>query len=76
MNNSKMSLQPKLFYSYEEKKWREYLEKNGYVVIKNVLNREEKSRFYEQFKKDWKIVAPKFDFEDKSTWEERHCPMN
>ena len=71
-----MSLQPELFYSYEEKKWREYLEKNGYVVIKNVLNREEKSRFYEQFKKDWKTVAPKFDFEDKSTWEERHCPMN
>lgn len=76
MNNIKMTLQPELFSSDEEYKWREYLDKNGYVVIKNVLNQEEKSKYYEQFKKDWKTVAPKFDFEDKSTWKEINCPMN
>lgn len=71
-----MSLQPDLFYSFQEDKWREYLDKNGYVVIKDILDQEEKSKYYEQFKKDWKTVAPKFDFEDKSTWKEINCPMN
>lgn len=56
-------LHPTLFNKDDTKNWKEFLEREGYVVIKNI---EEKkvvlSDILDQFKKDWTTVSPKFDF--------------
>ena len=69
-------LHPTLFNKDDAKNWKEFLEREGYVVIKNI---EEKkvvlSDILDQFKKDWTTVSPKFDFSDKTTWGIENTPM-
>lgn len=66
---------PKLFEISDTKSWKNHLDKEGYVVIKNILSHEEKNRHFRNFQKDWNHVSPNFDFDDKSTWSIENTPI-
>ena len=66
---------PTLFDISDQENWMEYLEKEGYVVIKNVLSSEEREQGLSLFKKDMATVSPRFDFDDSSTWSIETCPL-
>ena len=59
---------PTLFDINDISNWKPHLDKEGFVVIKDILSSEEKDTHFQNFKKDWSHVSPSFDFEDKSTW--------
>ena len=66
---------PELFSIDEEQKWKDYLEDKGYVVIKNILSREEKERILSQFKIDLRTVSSGFDWTKSSTWTIENTPL-
>lgn len=70
-----MSLTPIIYDISQKDDWTNHLEKEGYVVIKNILNEEEYNEAMNLFKKDWNQVSPNFDFEDKKTWNINNTPM-
>lgn len=53
--------------------WKAFLEKEGYVVIHDMIATN--ADLLEQFKTDWINVSPKFDFDDKTTWGIKNTPM-
>ena len=55
--------------------WLNHLNKKGFVVIKDILTKDENDKATEQFKQDWKIVTPNFDWNNKETWCINNCPM-
>ena len=55
---------PTLFDISDQENWMKNLEKEGYVVIKNVLSSEEREQGLSLFKKDMATVSPRFDFDD------------
>ena len=57
---------PELFNIFDKDLWKNYLDENGFVVIKNILNTTERNIFWNLFKSDFNIVAPDFDFDDSS----------
>jgi len=68
-------LKPTLFDKDEVDNWKHYLDKNGFVVIKNVLTNDEKIHAFNLFKTDLTVVSPKLDFEDKNTLTIDNCPL-
>ena len=64
--NSKVFVPP-TFGQDEVDKWKEYLDKEGYVVIKNVLTSEEMHEGLSLFKKDFNKISPKFDFDNSTS---------
>jgi len=55
--------------------WMEYLKKEGYVVIKNIINDTEHDVIVETFKEEFKTVSTKFDWKNTSTWIPGNSPM-
>lgn len=70
-----MSIKPELFEIENESEWKDYLEQEGYVVLKNILSKERKEEYFKLFVKDWNYVSPNFDFHNKSTWTIDNSPM-
>lgn len=70
-----MSLKPIVYDIQQQDLWLEHLEKEGYVVIQDILNIEDYNEAFKLFKKDWSYVSPNFDFEDKKTWNIKNTPM-
>ena len=69
-------IRPELFDKDDTNGWKSFLEREGYVVIKNIIeDEEERHRNMDQFKKDWTMVSPNFDFSDKQTWGIENTPM-
>lgn len=66
---------PELFEIVDSDNWKAHLDKEGFVVIKNVLSNEEMEASFQQFKTDWNHVSPNFNFEDKSTWIIDNSPL-
>lgn len=66
---------PELFEMDDEINWKKYLDNEGYVVLKNILNHDEIFTYMKTFIQEWKFVSPRFDFSDKSTWINDNCPM-
>ena len=56
------------------KNWKEYFNKEGYVVIKNILTTELKEKVINMFKKELKEISPNFDWNDKKTWISKNTP--
>lgn len=69
-----MSLKPRLF-DVGEDGWKHHLDKEGYVVFKDVLTSKELKKSIQRFKKSWNKVSPRFDFDDTSTWTKDNSPM-
>ena len=54
--------------------WSEFLEHEGYVVIRDILNSEEKNDFFMTFKQDFNTLSPDFNFDDPNTWSIKTYP--
>ena len=54
--------------------WKNYLDNEGYVVIKDILSQSERNIFLNKFKIDLNKVSPNFDFNDKTTWNKDNYP--
>lgn len=66
---------PKTFALDEEEAYLKYLEKEGYVVIRNILTKEEQEERLELFWNAWTHVSPGFNRLDSSTWSIETSPM-
>lgn len=69
------TFKPPVFNKNNVTDWKNYLDKEGYVILENILTLSEKTEAFNLFKKDWNTVSPDFDFEDKSTWSINTTPM-
>lgn len=67
------SIIPQLFDLEDKDNWKSYLDEEGYVVIKNVLNDDDYNNALSTFKKEWKTICPDFDFDNTDTWTEGNC---
>lgn len=66
---------PELFDIENDNAWKEHLDREGYVVLRNILSSEKKQECFNTFKRDWNKVTPNFNFEDKTTWNIKNCPL-
>ena len=55
-----MSITPIIYDISEKEYWLDHLDKEGYVVIKDILNDEKYDESLNLFKKDWNQVSPNF----------------
>lgn len=62
------SIVPQIFPFFQKELWKQYLDTNGYVVIENILNKDEYNDILNTFKREWKEICPHFDFDDVETW--------
>ena len=69
------TLSPTLFSLDNSEGWLEYLEENGFVVVKDILTNDEREQGLSIFKQDMAKVSPRFDFDDSSTWGIDTCPL-
>ena len=69
------TLIPNLYEINEKKLWNKSLKKYGFVVIKNILTKDEKDTIYNQFKIDLNTVSPNFDFNNHDTWTIENTPI-
>ena len=53
---------PKLFEKQNSYQWKQYLDENGFVVLRNILSKEKMIQYFKLFAKDWKYVSPNFNF--------------
>ena len=68
-------LKPLTFDIKDEKRWLNYLNINGYVVIRKAISLEDAEESLNMCKDDWCYVSPNFDWNDKNTWINDNCPM-
>lgn len=66
---------PNLFEKQNSDKWKQYLDENGFVVLRNILSKEKMIQYFKLFAKDWTYVSPNFDFNNKKTWTPSNSPM-
>ena len=66
---------PTLFEPTDSTNWKQFLEEEGYVVIRNILPPDEKSASFDLFKRNWTEVSPNFNWEDQTTWNIQNSPM-
>ena len=69
------SYYPTLFEQSDRDSWKDHLDKRGFVVIKDILNHSSVETSLNQFKSDWKTVAPDFSFTDVETWKVKNTPI-
>ena len=62
------SIVPDIFDLKDSESWLDYLDTNGYVVIQNILEKNDYDDIFQTFKSEWNELSPEFDFEKKSTW--------
>jgi hypothetical protein len=55
--------------------WKSYLDKKGYVVLRDILTFENKENYLEIFKREWCQVANGFSWDDSSTWTSKNLPL-
>lgn len=66
--------EPKVFNKEDINEFMKHLNTEGYVIIKNILNTQEREIFFQKFKTDFNYVSPNFKFDDKSTWNIKTYP--
>lgn len=70
-----MSFAPPVFNVNENpRKWRNYLDSEGYVVLTDILNSEQYSDLLETFQREFTQVSPRFSFTDSETWTIANTP--
>lgn len=65
---------PPIFDINQTVEFTQYLNNEGYVVIRNILNSQDRETFFQKFKTDFNQVSPNFNFDDKSTWNIKNYP--
>ena len=70
-----MTFRPQTFDSSDFENWKTHLDREGYVVIRDILPKESMDSYMELFKTEWNIISPRFSWEDKKTWNIENSPM-
>lgn len=70
-----MNYTPPTFFPQETQDWKDFLEREGYVVLSDVLSPEEKETSFQLFKDDWQTISSGFSWDDQSTWTIKNSPM-
>lgn len=66
---------PETFDKNDSNGIRSHLDKEGYVVIRDILTKEEKDNSFSLFKKDWLTVTPTFNFDDLGSMSIKNSPL-
>lgn len=66
---------PQAFNINDSLQWKSFLDREGYVVIENIVSREQKETATQLFKKDLSAISPSFQWNDKSTWTCKNSPI-
>jgi len=74
INMSYPTFTPPVFDIDQSTEFTQHLQTEGFVVIRNILNSQEKDTFFQKFKTDFNHVSPNFKFDDKSTWNIKTYP--
>lgn len=69
------TLTPKLFDLEDKENWKQHLEEEGYVVLKDMITNQEIDEAIALFEEEWKVVAPEFSLTDQSTWLCKNMPI-
>lgn len=70
-----MTLQPRLHNIDDTESWKQYLDTHGFVVIQDILTREEMTQGLDLFKQDMNQISPTFKLEDPSTFCIENTPL-
>lgn len=70
------SIVPNIFDKIDTKNWLHHLDEYGYVVIQNILDKNEYEDVFQTFQKDWNEMCPSFDFNNSLTWIEDCEPLH
>ena len=65
-------------YLYDKTKpdeWKKFLDENGYVVLRDILNKEEKDNIFSTFLEEMKEVSPNLDFNNEGTFINLNTPI-
>ena len=74
-NKEIKNLKAELFDIKDVENWKNFLNQNGYVVLKDILQKEEIEKAMFLFKKSWNHVSPNFNWNDKKTWKTENSPI-
>lgn len=66
---------PPTFEQEDVHSWKTFLDTNGFVVLRNVLNPETKQKYFDEFKSEWCQMSKGFSWEDQSTWTSKNLPI-
>ena len=69
------SCTPPIFELTDDDKWKPFLDREGYVVIGNIVTPEQKNTAIDMFKQDLHTISPSFKWDDKKTWICKHAPI-
>ena len=70
-----MTFQPPLYDINNFASWKSFLDEHGYVVLQNILNKEEVKMGLELFKKDMSQISSNFNLDDPSTFQIENTPL-
>lgn len=70
-----LTIKPPLFNEDEKVEYLDYLEKEGYVVIGNILPQDIQNDLIDKFWDAWTYVSPNFDKNNIDTWNIQNSPM-
>lgn len=73
--NKLNSYTPQVFNINDSFYWKSFLDREGYVVIDNIINLEQKEIAINMFKKDLNTISPSFQWNDKNTWTCKNAPI-
>lgn len=66
---------PRVFQKDDHKRFLNFLQSEGYVVIGDILEDETRSKLIDKFWEAWEYCSPRFKRDDKKTWTIQNCPM-
>lgn len=66
---------PPTFELSDKTNWLTFLQDEGYVVIKDIIDEETNRKVTKTFKREWCDVSPDFKWDDTGTWTPTNSPM-
>ena len=61
-------LRPEAFAVEDSERWLQHLEDEGFVVLQDIISKEDADLSLEMFKREVSQVSPEFNWEDKESW--------
>ena len=66
---------PPTFSSEKPEDWLEFLDREGYVVLSDILTPDEQKFNMDLFKKEWSKVSPNFKWDKPNDWSIKNSPL-
>tara|TARA_B100000674_G_C37756622_1_gene875924 strand:- start:19 stop:933 length:915 start_codon:yes stop_codon:yes gene_type:complete len=68
-------LRPETYRVEDYKVWKEALKKEGFVVLRDIISKDNKEKAITMFKSDLNSISKSFDWEDRKTWTSNNTPI-